>query len=275
MAWIPAPTPINENRRAQAVEKTGIIGTDQIYLFDIYLEIAKDISGYSAGSFSLYDSKNQCMISEIGKPGEREIHRKADKSASICSYVILEKNPLLIFELNKHEIFKNHEAVKSGMVHSYCGFPVINKDGYAMGTFCIYNFSEVKEISSEKIELIKKLVSRLALQIDTQTEQKEITSQKISKSIDIFMDNLNDFTLSDYKNFIDVCSGLNIPEENAAQLINANLCEIRNMTVLLSPRGNELQEKMNIVTKIHNQVKVEGNEANSLIDNALDKLGEL
>ena len=47
------------------------------------------------------------------------------------------------------------------------------------------------------------------------------------------------------------------------------------MTVLLSPRGNELQEKMNIVTKILNQVKVEGNEANSLIDNALDKLGEL
>ena len=34
MEWVPAPTPINENRRAQAVEKTGIIGTDQIYLFD-------------------------------------------------------------------------------------------------------------------------------------------------------------------------------------------------------------------------------------------------
>ena len=99
MEWVPAPTPINENRRAKAVEKTGIIGTDQIYLFDIYLEIAKDISGYDAGSFSLYDSKNQCMISEIGKPGEREIHRKADKAASICSYVLLEKNPLLIFEL--------------------------------------------------------------------------------------------------------------------------------------------------------------------------------
>ena len=64
MEWIPAPTPINENRRALAVEKTGIIGTDQVYLFDIYIEIAKDISGYDAGSFSLYDSKNQCMISE-------------------------------------------------------------------------------------------------------------------------------------------------------------------------------------------------------------------
>lgn len=274
MDWIPAPTPINENRRAQAVEKTGIIGTDQIYLFDIYLEIAKDISGYEAGSFSLYDSKDQCMISEIGRPDNKR-HRKGDKSASICSYVLLEKNPLLVFDLNKHETFKHHDAVKAGMVNSYCGFPVINKDGYALGTFCMLNFSEVKQMSSDKVKLIEKLVSRLALQIDTQTEQKELTSQKISKSIDIFIDNNSEFKLTDYKNFIDICSGLTLPSENATNLINASLCEIKNDRVMLSLKGNELQEKMNIVTRIHNQVKVEGKEANSLIDNALDKLGEL
>jgi signal transduction protein with GAF and PtsI domain len=273
MKWVPAPTPINENRRAQATEKTGIIGTDQVYLFDIYLEIAKDISGYEGGSFSLYDSKDQCSISCIGLP--KETHHKNDKSDSICSYVLLEKNPLIVFDLKKHDIFKYHQAVTSGMCHSYCGFPVKNKDGYALGTFCMLNFTEVKEMSSEKIELIEKLVSRLALQIDTQTEQKEITSQKISKSIDIFIDNYKDFTLSDYKNFIDICSGLNLPEENATNLINANLCEMRNNSVFLSSKGNDLQVKMNIVTKIHNQVKVEGNEADTLLDNALDKLGEL
>ena len=186
MEWVPAPTPINEKRRAQATEKTGIIGTDQVYLFDIYLEIAKDISGYEGGSFSLYDSKNQCSISAIGY--EKELHQKNDKADSICSYVLLEKNPLVVFDLKKHDIFKYHPAATSGMCHSYCGFPVRNKDGYALGTFCLLNFTEVKEMTSEKIELIEKLVSRLALQIDTQTEQKEITSQKISKSIDIFMD---------------------------------------------------------------------------------------
>ena len=273
MEWVPAPTPINEKRRAQATEKTGIIGTDQVYLFDIYLEIAKDISGYEGGSFSLYDSKNQCSISAIGF--EKELHQKNDKADSICSYVLLEKNPLVVFDLKKHDIFKYHPAATSGMCHSYCGFPVRNKDGYALGTFCLLNFTEVKEISPEKIELIEKLVSRLALQIDTQTEQKEITSQKISKSIDIFMDNYKDFTLSDYKNFIDICSGLNLPEKNATNLINSDLCEVKNTIVSLSAKGNELQEKMNIVTRIHNQVKVEGNEANSLIDNALDKLGDL
>ena len=275
MEWTPAPTPINENRRALAVEKTGIIGTDQIYLFDIYLEIAKDIAGYEAGSFSLYDSKNQCIISEIGKPGEREIHRKEDKALAVCTYVLLEKSPLLLFNIKNDELFKNHPAVKSDILKSYAGFPVINKDGYAMGTFCMLNFSEVKEISSEKVELIEKLVSRLALQIDTQTEQKELTSQKISKSIDIFVDNHSKFLLSDYKSFIDICSGLTTPSKNAINLIDAGLCEVKNELLVLSSKGNELQEKMNIFTKVHNQFKVEGNEANSLIDNALDKLGEL
>ena len=275
MDWIPAPTPINENRRAQAVEKTGIIGTDQVFLFDIYLEIAKDISGYEAGSFSLYDSKHQCMISEIGKPGEKELHRKGDKNASVCSYVLLDKKPLLVFDLSKHEIFKYHEGVVAGLVKSYIGFPVINKDGYALGTFCMLNFSEVKDISLEKIELIEKLVSRLALQIDTQTEQKELTSQKISKSIDMLMEKHSEFSLSDYKSFIDICSGLTLPKENAKSLIDAHLCEVKNGSVILSSKGNDLQEKMNIVTKIHNQIKIEGKEADTLVDNALDKLGEL
>ena len=193
----------------------------------------------------------------------------------MCSYVLLDKKPLLVFDLTKHETFKHHEAVVAGMVYSYCGFPVINKDGYAMGTFCMLNFSEVKEISTEKVELIEKLVSRLALQIDTQTEQKELTTQKISKSIDIFNENYEAFSLIDYKNFIDICSGLDLSNESAASLINANLCKFNNGVVTLSPKGNELQEKMNIVTKIHNHVKVEGKEANSLIDNALDKLGGL
>jgi hypothetical protein len=34
MEWIPAPTPINENRKSQAEAKTGIIDKDQVKLFE-------------------------------------------------------------------------------------------------------------------------------------------------------------------------------------------------------------------------------------------------
>ena len=66
-----------------------------------------------------------------------------------------------------------------------------------------------------------------------------------------------------------------MPKENAINLINNGFCELKNETIILSSAGNELQEKMNIFTKVHNQIKVEGKDANTLIDNALDKLGEL
>jgi hypothetical protein len=62
---------------------------------------------------------------------------------------------------------------------------------------------------------------------------------------------------------------------NAVNLIKNGLCELKNNNVVLSSIGYNLQEKMNIFTKVHNQLKIEGAEANTLIDNALDKLGEL
>ena len=66
-----------------------------------------------------------------------------------------------------------------------------------------------------------------------------------------------------------------LPPRRLFNLINAGLCEEKENKIVLSEKGNELQEKMNIVTKIHNQIKIEGKEANTMIDNALDKLGEL
>ena len=41
MEWTPAPTPINENRRAKKKKKTGVIGTNQIYLFDTIERLKK------------------------------------------------------------------------------------------------------------------------------------------------------------------------------------------------------------------------------------------
>ena len=62
MEWIPAPIPINENRECKAEAKTAIIDTDQVKLFDIYCEFAKDLTGYEAAIFSLFDAKEQCII---------------------------------------------------------------------------------------------------------------------------------------------------------------------------------------------------------------------
>ena len=52
--------PENEDRRAEAVERTGLIDSNQGILFNIYCELAKDITGYEAVLFQLFDSKDRC-----------------------------------------------------------------------------------------------------------------------------------------------------------------------------------------------------------------------
>ena len=58
-----APRPANEERRAQAVVKTGMLDNDQGDLFQIYCDLAKDITGFDTATFSLFDADYQCHIS--------------------------------------------------------------------------------------------------------------------------------------------------------------------------------------------------------------------
>ena len=55
MSFVSAQLPDNEERRAEAVERTGLIDSDQSSLFYIYCDLAKDITGFEAVLFQLFD----------------------------------------------------------------------------------------------------------------------------------------------------------------------------------------------------------------------------
>ena len=51
-----APRPFNEERRAEAVVRTGLIDIPKPELFQVYCDLAKDISGFDSATFSLFDA---------------------------------------------------------------------------------------------------------------------------------------------------------------------------------------------------------------------------
>ena len=61
-----APRPENEELRAQTVMKTGLIDAPNPDLFQIYCDLAKDITGFETASFSLYDGEMKCSIASAG-----------------------------------------------------------------------------------------------------------------------------------------------------------------------------------------------------------------
>mgnify|MGYP007000182812 len=50
-----ATMPHNEERRAQAVVKTGLVDAPNSDLFQIYCDLARDLTGFEQAKFSLFD----------------------------------------------------------------------------------------------------------------------------------------------------------------------------------------------------------------------------
>ena len=276
----PAPMTSNEERRLEALKKLGVIGTDQGDIFDIYSELALEVSGFFAATCSLIDVDTQHGISLCSLNGEMEKMTegkpvKVERAQSPCAYTILTPDPLIVPDCREHEIFKDAGAVKAGMIVAYAGFPIINKDNYVFGTICLFD-PKVKNLKNQEINLLEKLTKRLAHQLDTQAEQKAITAEKISGAINVFEEIISDSSLADFNYFVSICSGRDIEIEKCKNLRSQKLCTVgENGMMELTDKGQKLQFKMGLQTRTLNKRKVEGEAANILVDSMLSELEAL
>ena len=270
----------NEERRLEALKRLGVIGTDQGDIFDIYSELALEVSGFFAATCSLIDVDTQHGISLCSLNGELEKMTegkpvKVERAQSPCAYTILTPEPLLVPDCREHKIFKDAGTVKAGMVVAYAGFPIINKDNYVFGTICLFD-PNIKKLEKQEIKLLEKLTKRLAHQLDTQAEQKAVTAEKISLAIGIFEERIGECSLKDFKYFINLCAGRDIELEKCHNLKSNELCAVnKNGSMELTEKGQELQIKMGLQTKTLNKRKVEGEAANLLVDSMLSELEAL
>ena len=262
-----APRPGNEELRARAVIKTGLIDAPNPEIFQVYCDLAKDITGFEEAQFSLYDGEMSCGIAAAGNVDFEAGEKGLRHENSICSYVLLETEPLIMEDISKDPIWKNHPKILDGTgTLGYAGFPVINKDNYALGTLCMFN-KKPKALTKHQVELIKKITSNIALLLDGQIEQKELTSQKILEALGAFQKANRDLDLDDFKLFLSMSVDLPADRIAAGNLLSTSLCEISEKDkVILSTNGRQLLMDMKLESRPMKKVKIQGNAAEDLID---------
>ena len=263
-----APRPANEDQRVKAVIKTGLIDAPDNTAFQVYCELAKDITGFEYASFSLFDADMQCKIAKVGgdddKPGSKGLRHENN----ICSYVLLDTEPLLMKDMSKDPVWKSHPEFLNGTAewYGYAGFPVTNKDNFALGTLCMMNRTP-KALNENQISLVKKITANIALLIDAQVAQKEITSQKILEALISFQKYDESLNINDFKMFISIISDVAVDQEQANNLIQKSLCKLDSKgNVTMSSNGLELQSLMKLEVKEMKKIKIAGEAAQSLID---------
>ena len=159
-----------EKKRLAELHSYEILDTDEEFAFDDLTEFASKVLEVPYVFINLIDEKRQWAKSAAG------IAREAagcDRNDSLCNLAIQKTAPLIIPDAQADDRFSDVGCVcNPPNVRFYAGMPIINENGYALGTVCVVDF-EPRDFSYDKIELLKSIARQVVAQFELKKKINE------------------------------------------------------------------------------------------------------
>ena len=171
MATLSYPVPASDAERVDALRAYEILDTEPSVSFDELSDLAAQVTGCPAAYISLVDETRQWMKSLCNLPMSIcETNRKdAICTHTICSYDLME-----VADLREDDRFKDLPLVTGppNFVF-YCGAPLINAQGYALGSLCVIDF-EPRKLDHRQREALRQLSHQVVAQFEHHRNASEM-----------------------------------------------------------------------------------------------------
>jgi GAF domain-containing protein len=149
--------PANEEARIIALDKYAILDTDPEQSFDDLTLLASYVCKTPMALISLVDEDRQWFKSRVGIDAS-----ETSRDIAFCSTAILQTDVFVVPDALADERFRDNPLVVSDPhIRFYAGAPLINEDGYALGTLCVVDRTP-RELAPDQKEALQAL-SRLVL----------------------------------------------------------------------------------------------------------------
>ncbi|WAC39019.1 PAS domain-containing protein [Pedobacter sp. SL55] len=147
----------NEQQRLAALQAYQILDTTAEEDYDELTELAAAICGTPIALISLVDKERQWFKSHKGLDV-----KETTRSQSFCAHAILEPSTLMqVEDAQLDERFKNNPLVTGNPnIVFYAGMPLVDADGYALGSLCVIDSKphQLNEAQQQALKTLSKQV---------------------------------------------------------------------------------------------------------------------
>jgi diguanylate cyclase (GGDEF)-like protein len=150
---IACPIPENESQRLKAVKSYEILDTPPEVDFDTLTRVATQAIGTPAGVIGLMDANRLWFKSQLGL-GVPQL----DRQIAFCAHALMKPGEALIVEdLQQDPRFKDNPLVtQTPHLRFYAGAPLIDRDGFALGTIAVVD-THPRNFTQTQVELLRDL----------------------------------------------------------------------------------------------------------------------
>jgi len=180
MAASPSTSAV-EAARVAALDRYAILDSEPEQAFDDLVLLAAHVCHTPMAMISLLDDHRQWFKSLVGVQV-----RETPKDVSICVHAIQQNDLFIVGDTREDPRFRESPlVVGEPRIRFYAGEPLINEDGYALGTLCVLD-REPRILDEEQKSALKTL-GRLALR-----------QMELRKNLQLLKDALNDRTREEH-----------------------------------------------------------------------------
>lgn len=180
-----AAVPLNEQDRLKALLKLQILDTEPDSTFDAVMSLAASIFQVPIVLVSLIDEQRQWFKSRQGLD-----LRQTDRKLAFCAHAILQPDIFIVEDALQDDRFSGNPLVCTiPNIRFYAGCPLINEQGYALGTLCIIDL-----VPRQMTEQDKTILRKLAVMvIDRLNEHKrKLRTEHKLPLLDVLPDSIPD-----------------------------------------------------------------------------------
>ena len=154
------PVPENETERLKALRDYHILDTLPERKFDRLTQLLSEICDVPIALISMMDEDRQWFKSKLGL----ELNETA-RELSFCQYTILEDTLLEVEDATKDTRFADNPLVlHDPKIRFYAGYPLVDPQGYTLGTLCVLD-KKAKQLSVSQKNALKTLACEVVDQI--------------------------------------------------------------------------------------------------------------